>query len=113
LGVANVMMAATMAEGTTIIESTACEPEVADLANNLNACGAHVSGQGTPRITVEGVRELHGCEYTVIPDRIEAGTFMMAAAITNGELKLQNCRVDHPLAGGGPPRAVGVEVGGG
>jgi UDP-N-acetylglucosamine 1-carboxyvinyltransferase len=68
-GTANILMAATLAEGTTIIESAACEPEVVDLANFLNACGARITGQGSPRMTIEGVKELRGCEYTVIPDR--------------------------------------------
>ena len=110
LGTANVMMAATLAEGTTILESAACEPEVIDLANYLNACGARITGQGTPRITIEGVRELHGCEHTVIPDRIEAGTFMMAAAITNGEIVLTNCRLDHLMAVVDRLRAIGANV---
>ncbi len=110
LGTANVMMAAVLAEGTTVIECAACEPEVTDLANYLNACGAHISGQGTPRITIEGVRELHGCEYTVVPDRIEAGTFMIAAAITNGDVKIANCRLDHLLALVDRLKAVGVIV---
>ncbi|MCK6483688.1 MAG: UDP-N-acetylglucosamine 1-carboxyvinyltransferase [Phycisphaerae bacterium] len=110
LGTANVMMAACLAEGTTIIESAACEPEVADVANYLNACGARISGHGTPRITIEGVKSLKGCEYTIIPDRIEAGTFMMAAAITNGELTLTNCRMDHLLAVIDRLKAVGVNI---
>lgn len=110
LGTANVMMAAVLAEGTTTIECAACEPEVIDLANYLNACGAHVSGHGTPRITIEGVKELHGCEYTVIPDRIEAGTLMIAAAITNGEVLLTNCRLDHLMAVVDRLRAIGVNV---
>lgn len=110
LGTANVMMAAALAEGTTVIECAACEPEVTDLANYLNACGAHISGQGTPRITIEGVKELRGCTHTVIPDRIEAGTFMMAAAITNGDLKITNCRLDHLLALVDRLRAIGVNV---
>jgi UDP-N-acetylglucosamine 1-carboxyvinyltransferase len=104
------MMAATLAEGTTVIESAACEPEVIDLADYLNACGARISGQGTPRITIEGVKELHGCEHTVIPDRIEAGTFMMAAAITNGEILLNNSRLDHLMALVDRLKAIGVNV---
>lgn len=110
LGTANVMMAACLADGTTVIEAAACEPEVIDLANYLNACGAHISGHGTPRITIEGVKELRGCEYTIIPDRIEAGTFIMAAAITNGDVKIQNCRLDHLLAVVDRLRAIGVNV---
>ena len=110
LGTANVMMAACLAEGTTVIESAACEPEVSDLAQYLNACGARINGHGTPRITIEGVTELHGCEHTVIPDRIEAGTFMIAAAITNGDVKLSNCRLDHLLAVVDRLRAIGVNI---
>lgn len=110
LGTANVMMAATLAEGTTVIEMAACEPEVADLADYLNACGARITGHGTPRVTIEGVRELHGCTHTVIPDRIEAGTFMIAAAITNGDIHLTNCRLDHLLAVVDRMRAIGVNI---
>ena len=109
-GTANVMMAACLAEGTTVIESAACEPEVADLAEFLNACGARITGHGTPRITITGVRQLGGCEHNVIPDRIEAGTFMMAGAITNGELRLRNCRLEHLLAVVDRLRAIGVNV---
>ncbi len=98
LGTANVLSAATLARGTTVIESAACEPEVVDLANMLNAMGARVRGAGTPRITIEGVEELSGVDHTVMPDRIEAGTFMMAAAITNGDLTLDNCPMDALLA---------------
>ena len=110
LGTANAMMAATLAEGTSVIEMAACEPEVVDLANFLVQCGASIIGQGTPRIIVEGVKELQGCEYSVIPDRIEAGTFMVAAAITNGEIKLENCRLDHLMAFVDRLSAVGVNV---
>ncbi|HUU82433.1 MAG TPA: UDP-N-acetylglucosamine 1-carboxyvinyltransferase [Phycisphaerae bacterium] len=109
-GTANVMMAATIAEGRTVIESAACEPEVVDLANFLNACGAQVNGHGTPRITIDGVSSLTGTEYTVIADRIEAGTFMVAAAITNGELELVDCRLEHLLAVADRLRRVGVNV---
>ncbi len=76
LGTANVMMAATLAEGVTVIESAACEPEVVDLANFLNAMGANISGAGSPTITITGVKKLHGAEHEVIPDRIEAATFV-------------------------------------
>jgi len=98
LGTANVLMAATLAKGRTIIESAACEPEIAHLANCLNKMGAKISGIGSPRLIIEGVRELQPAECRVIPDRIEAGTFMVAAAITAGELKLHNCRLDDMMA---------------
>ena len=98
LGTANVMSAATLAEGTTIIESAACEPEVVDLARLLVRMGARISGAGSPRITVEGVERLGGADHAVIPDRIEAGTFMCAAAITNGSLTIENCPIDALLA---------------
>ncbi len=94
LGTANVMSAAVLAEGTTIIECAACEPEIEDLANLLNTMGAQVRGAGTPRIVIDGVEKLHGADYTVMPDRIEAGTYIMAAAITNGDVVLENCPVD-------------------
>lgn len=110
LGTGTAMMAACLAEGVTVIEMAACEPEVVDLANFLNACGASISGHGTPRVVIEGVRSLKGCEYRIIPDRIEAGTFMVAAAITNGELLLENCRLDHLMAFVDRLSAVGVQV---
>jgi UDP-N-acetylglucosamine 1-carboxyvinyltransferase len=95
LGTANIMMAATLAEGVTIIESAACEPEVVDLAAFLNAMGAKVCGAGSPTITITGVKELHGAEHEVIPDRIEAATYAIAAAATNGEVTLHGARADH------------------
>jgi len=95
LGTANVMMAATLADGVTVIESAACEPEVVDLANFLNAMGAKISGVGSPTITITGVKKLHGAEHEVIPDRIEAATFLIAAAATNGEVVLRGARADH------------------
>jgi len=107
---ANVMMAATLAEGRTVIASAACEPEVVDLANYLNACGARVAGAGTPEITVEGVESLHGAEHRIIPDRIEAGTFMIAAAITNGDLELHGARMEHMRALVDRLRRVGVVI---
>jgi UDP-N-acetylglucosamine 1-carboxyvinyltransferase len=110
LGTANALMAAVLAEGVSVIEMAACEPEVVDLANFLNQCGASITGQGTPRIVIEGVKELHGCEYTIIPDRIEAGTFMIGAAITNGELTLENVRLDHLMAFVDRLAAIGVNV---
>jgi len=110
LGTANVLMAATLAKGTTVIESAACEPEIADLANCLNAMGAGVSGIGSPRLVVEGAEQLEPVEYEVIPDRIEAGTFMVAAAITGGELHLENCRLRHMMAVVDKLRRIGVVV---
>ncbi|MCF7667773.1 MAG: UDP-N-acetylglucosamine 1-carboxyvinyltransferase [Akkermansiaceae bacterium] len=95
LGTDNVMMAATLADGITIIESAAAEPEVLDLANFLNAMGAKITGAGTRRIVIEGVKELHGVEHTVIPDRIEAGTFMAAAAIAGDGVRLNRVSREH------------------
>jgi len=95
LGTANVMMAATLAEGVTVIESAACEPEVADLAKFLTAMGARISGAGSPTITVTGVEKLRGAEHEVIPDRIEAATFAIAAAATGGEIVLRGARSEH------------------
>jgi UDP-N-acetylglucosamine 1-carboxyvinyltransferase len=103
-------MAASLAEGITVIEMAACEPEVVDLANFLNQCGASITGQGTPRLVIEGVKLLKGCEYRIIPDRIEAGTFMVAGAITNGDIRLENCRLDHLMAFADRLIAVGIDV---
>jgi len=109
-GTANVMMAATLAAGTTVIDCAACEPEVQDLAAFLNAMGARVSGAGTPRLVIEGVEALTGAEHTVIPDRIEAGTFMIAAALTNGEIRLSRARLDHMVAIVDKLRRIGVII---
>ena len=98
LGTANVMMAAVLAEGVTVIESAACEPEVVDLANFLNAMGAKICGAGSPTITITGRKELHGAEHEVIPDRIEAATYAIAAVATDGQVTLRNARPDHMRA---------------
>ena len=95
LGTANLMMAAVLAEGVTTIESAACEPEVVDLAFFLSKMGAKIVGAGSPTITVTGVKELHGVEHEVIPDRIEAATFAIAAAVTDGEVTIHGARPDH------------------
>ncbi|MFA5374076.1 MAG: UDP-N-acetylglucosamine 1-carboxyvinyltransferase, partial [Candidatus Omnitrophota bacterium] len=91
----NVMMAAVLASGKTIIESAACEPEVVDLAEFLIKMGAKIKGQGTPIIEIEGVRSLHGATHTIIPDRIEAGTIMLAALITRGDILIKNIFYKH------------------
>ena len=88
-GTENLLMAATLAEGTTVLENCAIEPEVVDLAECLVKMGAKISGIGTPVMTVEGVEELHGCEHSVVPDRIEAGTFLCAVAMTGGKVVLR------------------------
>ncbi len=93
-GTENLMMAATLAQGTTVIENAAREPEVVDLADCLNAMGARVRGAGTDVITVEGVERLHGAQYRVMPDRIETGTFLAAAAATGGSIRLTGARPD-------------------
>jgi UDP-N-acetylglucosamine 1-carboxyvinyltransferase len=98
LGTANVMSAATLAKGRTIIESAACEPEIVDLALLLNSMGAKISGAGTPRITIEGVDQLGGADHCVMPDRIVAGTWTVAAAITNGDVILDDFPLDSMLA---------------
>jgi UDP-N-acetylglucosamine 1-carboxyvinyltransferase len=95
LGTANVMMAAVLAEGVTVIESAACEPEIVDLADFLKAMGARISGAGSPTLTITGVPELQGAEHEVIPDRIEAATYAIAAAATSGEVTLAGARADH------------------
>ena len=110
LGTANVLMAASLAKGRTIIESAACEPEITDLANCLNKMGAKIEGIGSPRLTIEGVRQLHPVEFEVIPDRIEAGTFMVAAAITSSQLKLENCRLTDMMAVVDKLRNIGVTI---
>lgn len=110
LGTANVLCAATLARGTTIIECAACEPEIVDLANLLNSMGARITGQGSPRLTIQGVDELTGTDYAVIPDRIEAGTLMMAAAMTNGDLILDNCPTDALLAATYVMQAAGIHL---
>ena len=91
----NVMMAASLAHGKTIIESAACEPEVVDLAEFLIKMGAKIKGHGTPIIEVEGLRHLHGASHTIIPDRIEAGTLMLAALVTKGDILIKNCFYQH------------------
>ena len=91
----NIMMAASLAEGTTILENAAEEPEIVDLANYLNKMGAKIRGAGTDTIRIEGVDKLHGADYTIIPDRIEAGTYMSAAAMTGGDIVVENVLPEH------------------
>ena len=106
----NVMMAATLAKGVTIIENAACEPEVADLATFLVKMGAKIKGYGTPRIIVEGVKRLHGAEHAVIADRIEAGTYMLAAAITKGDVTLKYAKLEHMIAMVDKLRESGLDI---
>ena len=110
LGTANVMSAATLAKGKTIIEQAACEPEITNLANLLNSMGAKISGAGTPRITIEGVDELGGATHTVMPDRIVAGTWAIAAAMTNGDVEIERFPLDHLLAVTDVLSTVGVHI---
>lgn len=98
LGTANVMCAATLAQGRTLIECAACEPEVQDVARFLVAMGAKIKGIGSHRLVIEGVKELKGASHRVIPDRIEAGTYMVASAITGGDLTLEGVNLEHMLA---------------
>ena len=98
LGTANIMSAACLAEGTTVIESAACEPEVVDLARLLTAMGAEIQGAGTPRVTIHGVKKLHGATHEIIPDRIEAGTYILAAAMTDSDITIRRCPIDALLA---------------
>jgi UDP-N-acetylglucosamine 1-carboxyvinyltransferase len=106
----NVMMAAVLADGITVIENGACEPEVVNLAEFLNLMGAGIQGAGTGRIVIEGVEELTPVEWTVMPDRIEAGTFMMATAATGGDVAIKNARPEHLKMELEKLREMGVEV---
>lgn len=106
----NIMMAATLAEGVTLIENAAEEPEIVDLANFLNSMGAKVRGAGTKIIKIEGVKALHGTEYNVIPDRIEGGTYMVAAALTRGNIFVENIIIDHLKPVVAKLQEIGAEV---
>jgi UDP-N-acetylglucosamine 1-carboxyvinyltransferase len=97
-GTENLMMAATLADGETVLDNAACEPEVSDLACMLRSMGAHIEGEGTRTIRVKGVKKLRGCRHKVMPDRIEAGTFAVAAAITRGDVEIANCNPQHLTA---------------
>lgn len=110
LGTANVMSAATLAKGTTIIESAACEPEITDVADLLIAMGAKISGAGTPRIRIEGVEQLHGADHHVMPDRIVAGTYAIAAGMANGDVVMDEFPYDHLLAMVDVLKNVGVHL---
>ncbi len=94
-GTENLMMAACLAQGETILDNAACEPEIVDLADILREMGARIEGDGTRTIRIQGVSQLHGCSHRIIPDRIETGTFAVAAAITRGDVEIANCRPDH------------------
>jgi UDP-N-acetylglucosamine 1-carboxyvinyltransferase len=109
-GTENLMMAATLAEGRTILENAAREPEVVDLASFLSAMGAQISGAGTDTIVIDGVETLHGASYDVLPDRIEAGTYLVAGAITGGRVRVRNARADHLDAVLGKLAEAGAEV---
>jgi UDP-N-acetylglucosamine 1-carboxyvinyltransferase len=106
----NVLLAATAAKGTTVIESASTEPEVEDTVNFLKAMGASIEGGGTSRLVIEGRKKLKGVEYTVIPDRVEAGTFMVAAAITKGDVTLKGVNATHLTAVTDKLRQIGVTV---
>jgi UDP-N-acetylglucosamine 1-carboxyvinyltransferase len=106
----NLLMAATLAEGTTVIANAAREPEIGDLAACLSAMGARIEGAGTDRVVVHGVSRLHGASHTIIPDRIETGTYACAAAITGGSVLLEGARLDHLGAVVRTLREAGVEV---
>ena len=109
-GTENLLMAATLARGTTVLRNAAREPEVEDLADLLNRMGARVRGAGTDTITIEGVEHLGAAEHTIIPDRIETGTFLVAAAITDGELEVKDCCPEHLTAVIERLREAGVEI---
>lgn len=109
-GTENIMMAAALAEGRTVLENSACEPEVVELAHVLNKMGARIQGAGTDVIVIDGVEELHSAEHTIMPDRIEAGTLMIAAGITQGNVKLLNCNLNHMEAIVAKLREAGLEI---
>jgi UDP-N-acetylglucosamine 1-carboxyvinyltransferase len=109
-GTENVLMAAALAKGKTTIRNAACEPEIQDLAELLNKMGARIKGAGTSTIEIEGVEQLGGAEHTIIPDRIETGTFLVAGAITGGELEIKDCEPEHLHAVIEKLRQAGVEI---
>jgi UDP-N-acetylglucosamine 1-carboxyvinyltransferase len=109
-GTENILMAASLAQGETVIENAAREPEITDLADLLIKMGADIEGAGTSKIHVRGKENLHGATHTIIPDRIEAGTFLVAGAITNGELELTNCAPEHLASVIAKLRETGVEI---
>ncbi|HEV2763360.1 MAG TPA: UDP-N-acetylglucosamine 1-carboxyvinyltransferase, partial [Pyrinomonadaceae bacterium] len=109
-GTENLMMAAALAEGRTVLHNAAREPEIADLAELMNRMGARVRGAGTPTVTIDGVEHLGAAEHTIIPDRIETGTFLAAACITNGELEIRDCRPEHSAIVIAKLREAGVEI---
>ena len=109
-GTANILMAAVLAEGTTVLENVAREPHIVDLANFLNMMGADVHGAGTDVIKVHGVKQMHGCNYSIIPDQIEAGSYMVAAAITKGDIMLHNVIPKHMEPITAKLRAAGCEI---
>ncbi|HMT06662.1 MAG TPA: UDP-N-acetylglucosamine 1-carboxyvinyltransferase, partial [Pyrinomonadaceae bacterium] len=109
-GTENVMMAASLADGRTTIHNAAQEPEIDDLAELLNKMGARIRGAGTPTIEIDGVEALGSAEHTIIPDRIETGTFIVAAAITGGELEIKSCRPEHLTAVIDKLREAGVDI---
>ncbi|MBV9889179.1 MAG: UDP-N-acetylglucosamine 1-carboxyvinyltransferase, partial [Acidobacteria bacterium] len=94
-GTENILMAASLAEGETVLENSAREPEITDLVIMLRKMGAKISGDNTSTLRIQGVEKLHGCDHSVIPDRIEAGTFLVAGAITGGDLTVENCEPEH------------------
>jgi UDP-N-acetylglucosamine 1-carboxyvinyltransferase len=106
----NLLMAASLADGETVIANAAREPEIGDLALCLQAMGARIEGIGSDRLTVEGVARLHGAEHSIIPDRIETGTYLCAAAITGGEVRLRNARLEHLGAMARVLAEAGVEI---
>jgi UDP-N-acetylglucosamine 1-carboxyvinyltransferase len=109
-GTENLMMAAALAEGTTVIENAACEPEVKDLSQILLAMGAEIEGAGTSMLTIRGVAHLRPITYAIMPDRIEAGTLMVAAGLTRGNVLIKGCRLEHMEAVVGKLREVGIEI---
>jgi UDP-N-acetylglucosamine 1-carboxyvinyltransferase len=115
-GTENAMLAATLARGSTVLENAAREPEVADLARLLRAMGARIHGEGTETITIDGVAALHGASHAVLPDRIEAGTYALAGAVTRGDVRVRGCRPDHlealteRLAGAGARVETGADT---
>ncbi len=109
-GTENILMAAAVAEGETQLDNAACEPEVTDLVDLLVKMGALIQGRGTSSLRIQGVKQLHGATHTIIPDRIEAGTFLVAGAITGGDIELMGCAPEHLTAILAKLRETGIEI---